>query len=418
MHTRAKFAVSGLIFVFIIFGLYLHHLGVLSQNSNHCGLPSGVFSAWTRGVVTEVEPVIKRNCIKLFSGDANEVELARTHNRQWKNSLTDEELLKLTGNCSWVEDYFQDNLYTTRLERSFPVAYSFVVYDSPQQVVRLLRLLYRPTNTYCLHLDRKSNGSFRGIVNNIAHCLENVVIPSKLVSVSWGHYSLMEAQMACLEELTLLRTRQSWRKKWTHVINLCGKELPIASTHQIVSTLRKFAGSSVIKSRRVCDNEPEVTRRLGGQAVPFNLTLYKSMTYMALSYEFANFLRTDKVAIEVYKFFKTCKIPEEHFYPTMFMIPETPGGFKPNLKYVDISNYFWRTKRTAESWPTKCTGKTVHNICIVTSGELREILERSKNGTGALFHNKYFMEDDHTIMDCMEERLVGMNREEYLDDCR
>jgi len=35
---------------------------------------------------------------------------------------------------------------------------------------------------------------------------------------------------------------------------------------------------------------------------------------------------------------------------------------------------------------------------------------------GFLFFNKYFMEVDHVIMDCMEERLVKQNMLEYARD--
>ena len=36
---------------------------------------------------------------------------------------------------------------------------------------------------------------------------------------------------------------------------------------------------------------------------------------------------------------------------------------------------------------------------------------------GPMFHNKYFMERDHTVMDCLEEQLVVRNRLEYEKDC-
>ena len=36
---------------------------------------------------------------------------------------------------------------------------------------------------------------------------------------------------------------------------------------------------------------------------------------------------------------------------------------------------------------------------------------------GAMFHNKYYMERDHTVMDCIEEELVSRNKQEYEKDC-
>ena len=54
---------------------------------------------------------------------------------------------------------------------------------------------------------------------------------------------------------------------------------------------------------------------------------------------------------------------------------------------------------------------------MVAAGDLKRIIEDSDNGRKSLFHNKYFMELDHTTMNCMEERLVARNKKEYEDDC-
>ena len=57
-------------------------------------------------------------------------------------------------------------------------------------------------------------------------------------------------------------------------------------------------------------------------------------------------------------------------------------------------------------------------MCIVSSGDLH----RLKYSTDPdyvrppLFHNKYSMAEDHTIMDCMEELLIERNKQEYIRD--
>lgn len=386
-----------------------------------CEVPLGGFKAWNKGVVTLVRPVTQRNCSKVILGNEVEIEQIRAQHWKWKNNLTEEGLLHMTSHCLWVADYFQNNLYITKLERSFPVAYSFVVYDSPQQVVRLLRLLYRPTNTYCLHPDRHSTPTFSNIIYNIAKCLENVVIPSRVVSVSRGPYSLMEAQVACLEELTLLRTMQSEENKWRYVINLCGKELPIASTHEIASVLTRYNGSSLVKAHKIPLRGRETVKRLNGnKELPYDLQLYKSRAYMALSYTFVQFLLTSSVGIRLQEFFKTCQVPEEYFYATLYMSPGAPGGFNPKVppwKQITVSNSFWVTDIRINGGSLDCTGNDAHNVCIVTSAELKEVLQVSNYGSEVLFHDKYLMEEDHTVMDCMEEWLVAMNWKQFKEDC-
>ena len=64
-------------------------------------------------------------------------------------------------------------------------------------------------------------------------------------------------------------------------------------------------------------------------------------------------------------------------------------------------------------------GYIVHGICILTSADLYKVSSKvdAHNLKGPMFHNKYFMEVDHTVMDCMEKELVSRNKQEYIDDC-
>ena len=381
-----------------------------------CDVPLSRLKSWSDGVVTVVQPAVERNCTNIIAGDQEEIKNVRNRSLEWKNRLTNEELLEMTKNCSWVRDYFHGNLYTTKLEISFPMAYTLVVHDSPQQVIRLLKLLYRPTNTYCFHTDKKSTPVFTNIFQNIAGCLKDNIFITNSVDVHWGYSSVLDAQMSCLTDLVHQRSGQPENKQWKYVINLCGKELPLTSTNGIVSHLNKLNGSSVIRAEKVRPNDKYTRRRLHNKTIPFNLPMYKSSTYMALSYKFANFIVTNSTAIKINDFFRKCSNPEEHYYATLFMMPGVPGGFDPNLPeslYVRIEKALWvySMKKGA------CKGKQRHSVCLVTVNELEGVLKASKNGVTAFFHNKYFMEQDHTIMDCMEERLVATNRMEFKQEC-
>ena len=126
----------------------------------------------------------------------------------------------------------------------------------------------------------------------------------------------------------------------------------------------------------------------------------------------------NKTAIALYDLMLETLIPEEHFYATLFMAPGTPGGYNPRIrksKYIAMDNCFWRT--TPENRALQCFGKTVHKICVVNFADLPRIMKETKNGSTALFHNKYFMELDPVVMDCLEERIVDMNKREYEIEC-
>ena len=384
--------------------------------NSSCWLPPSGYKAWGAGVVTTLLPNVERNCRKLFARDKHEVTKVKEGLKIWKNAVSDSSMLLQMRNCTWLRDYFSENLYVTKLEKSFPVAYTLVVHNNAQQVLRLLRFLYRPHNAYCLHPDTKASNIYISILCALTLCFDNIIMPENLLSVKWGHRSIMEAQMLCMKELMLYRDKQPEHRKWRYVINLCGKELPLATTHETVTKLAKLNGSSSIGVFKA-EQEPSSVVRLKGRKIPFNLTFYKSLTYGAISYEFAHFLHTNETASKVLEFFKDSTIiPEEHVYATLYMMPGVPGGYDPRLKdlYFEVDFAIWLTGSARKKF---CGGKDVHGVCIVSVYELKEILGRTKNGAKYLFHNKYFMEMDHVVMDCMEERLVARNRLEYEQDC-
>ena len=97
-----------------------------------------------------------------------------------------------------------------------------------------------------------------------------------------------------------------------------------------------------------------------------------------------------------------------------------PGGYNANISSPPpaISNITWISGPAEMGKPYKyCKGGySVHGICILTSGDLHTVKSKV-NLSWPIFHNKYFTERDHTIMDCMEEELVRRNKLEYINDC-
>ena len=389
-----------------------------------CEVPIGGFKAWNEGIVTAIKPEIKKNCSKIISGDTLETKRVTQLRVDWNNTIFSEMFSKnaqikfaeMSANCEWLTEYMTNNLYNTKLEVSFPVAYIFVVYDNPQQILRLIKLLYRPQNIYCIHPDKKS--VFHSFFSHLSRCFHNIITATKSVDVKWGDHTIMDAQVSCMSDLVNYREKQDKNSQWKYVINLCGKEVPLQSTKEIVKNLISMNGSSSVIARSIPDSESGTTYRLKNKTVPFNLTFYKSMTYMALSTSFVTFLLRNATAQSLYQFFRGTRNPDEHFYATLFHMPGATGGYNAEIahkKYLEVSHYFWRMSIKSRVLP--CYGRTVHHICIVNHADLPRIMQETKNGSTALFHNKYFMENDHVIMDCMEERIVAINKLEYELEC-
>ena len=101
-----------------------------SHWNSSCWLPPSGYKAWGAGVVTTLLPKVERNCTKLFAGDELEVKRVNKSLENWESSVSDEDLLHKTRDCVWLQEYFTENLYITKLEKSFPIAYNFLIHNN------------------------------------------------------------------------------------------------------------------------------------------------------------------------------------------------------------------------------------------------------------------------------------------------
>lgn len=150
-------------------------------------------------MVTLVLPPVVKNCSKLFAGDRMEQERVARAKDGWISSWKEDNIFHDINNCSWLREYLRDNLYNSEKERNSTLAFSFVIYQSPEQFPRLLKLLYRPHNTYCIPYDKKY--IYKQFFGNFTNCLPNVIIPNKIIDVKWGKKTLLMAQMSCLSDM-------------------------------------------------------------------------------------------------------------------------------------------------------------------------------------------------------------------------
>ena len=184
----------------------------------------------------------KVNCAKIYGGDKPEIKKARhLQVRQPKKLIPDEHYLHLTEDCDEFitrRGYLMSSL--TAEEEAYPLAYSIVVYKDIEQVERLLRVLYRPQNFYCFHVDLSSPVAVHAAVAAIARCFPNVFVASRLVDVEWGTFSVLEAEFACMKDL-LMKSG-----KWKYFINLTGQEWPLKTNWELVQVLKAVNGSNLI----------------------------------------------------------------------------------------------------------------------------------------------------------------------------
>lgn len=180
------------------------------------------------------------NCAALIGGDEVErVRAVQFYTEQSKRAISNEEMMSMTQDC---QSFVKKRQYITKPvsseEFNFPIAFSILLYRDIEQFERLLRSIYRPQNIYCVHIERKSSRLFKKACKAIAGCFENVFVVPVSISVEWGHYSVLEPELACMEEL--------WKrsKKWKYFINLTGQEFPLKTNGDLVKILNIYNGAN------------------------------------------------------------------------------------------------------------------------------------------------------------------------------
>ena len=406
------------------------YLVPLNEQRSQCNV-SGIKS-WEHGVVTQFFPLIKRNCSRLVAGSQSEVYQVRQQLQVWRNEESDIQFVQRMNSCVNVIEEFSNNFYVSSEEKDFPLGFIFVVYTNVRQVVRLLKAIYRPHNVYCIHPDARRE-EFAHVFQQISKCLDNVFVASKLERVYYGHHSILDAQLNCMKDLT-----EYDQCRWRYVINLVGRELPLQTNRHIVKLLKQASDVSIVESQPigksffserfrykigVNDHTGRLYRKqekLG--AIPHGIKIYKGSTHFALTRQFAHFILTNQKAIDFRQYLNDVWIPEESFYASLYRLfwltkPEIQGDHSnsvtPPISYIEVS--IWLAKLSPSDVLEHCSGFKRHAVCIVAIGDLHRVYEIGVN-KNSLFFNKYFMEVDHVIMDCMEERLVKQNMLEYARD--
>jgi hypothetical protein len=161
-----------------------------------------------------------------------------------KQSTSPQEYIDLANNCQ----IFRNNRgyilrALSRNEEEFPIAFSINIYKDIEQFERLLRAIYRPQNYYCIHVDKKSPEIFHHAVRKISTCFSNVFVASQIIEVKWGEFSVLQTAVICMKDL--------WERSssWKYWINLTGQEFPLKTNNELVETLQKLKGKSIVRGK-------------------------------------------------------------------------------------------------------------------------------------------------------------------------
>ncbi|RTG82106.1 beta-1,3-galactosyl-O-glycosyl-glycoprotein beta-1,6-N-acetylglucosaminyltransferase [Schistosoma bovis] len=312
--------------------------------------------------------------------------------------------------CDNFKQLIEQPVWLSEEEKSYPIAYSLLIYDDVEWTARLLRLIYRPNNLYCIHVDRKSPEWFYEEIVNLSRCFGvNVLVVnrSESIRVVWGHYSVVEGFLACSELLFNNPT-----VKWQYLVNINGKELPLRTNWELVAALKALNMSNIIDCAR--KNAPE--ERIPLKQPNFVVKWTKGSFHAALRRDMVDYILHDKRALEIRKIFKEeenlPKIPDELFFSTLAYNPqlEAPGacltchvsnGKDPRATFV--ARYkIW--------WPAYCASRRiVRGICIFGIQHLHNFTQRTE-----FFVNKFNHGFHEFAYDCLEYWILKKMKQEHL----
>ena len=157
-----------------------------------------------------------------------EVKLEKTEAELFKDKLNIKQILERTHNC-YNSEYLialGDTIYKKTHginpygivdyimsaknyaeENITKLAISFVVHDNPGLFEILFHLLFRPYNDYCMVIDKKVDLETKNCFDSIIRCYKemfpdaNIIIANWTKPIYWGGYSVLDADLTCLELL-------------------------------------------------------------------------------------------------------------------------------------------------------------------------------------------------------------------------
>jgi len=132
------------------------------------------------------------------------------------------------------------------------LAHLLLIHADPQQTRRLVNRLHHAQADVYIHLDAKADiADFESLAE-----IGNVFFIRNRVSVFWGNYSMVEAELNSFEEI--LETQ----KQYSHINLLSGQDYPLKSAAEIQKFLFAHADKSYIRFFAIPQDWDEPVSRL------------------------------------------------------------------------------------------------------------------------------------------------------------
>lgn len=335
------------------------------------------------------------NCEAVINGDKIAIMKAQRYFRPRKP----ENFLKLK--CS---DLFFSQYPESEFERLFPLSYSILAYKNIQQLTRLIKMIYRPWNLYCIHVDLKAKDNFYQLMKQFTNCKPNIFIAKNSVDVQWGESSVLSAAHSCFNDLLKSKI------PWVYVLNIAASDFPLKTNAEIVTQLKSIQPTSNLE---ILDSSnftwryqyrfengvswatlasimrSNLTKPQLKVSIPYNVTVFKGSFSAALHRDFVEIVLKDK---EFFRWFNDTYIPDEMYWPTLYR------WAYPDVR---IPQFSVRYTHWGDLNPV-CQGYYEHGLCVFGTGDLQLLAEKPH-----MFAHKFDINIEPATLDCMEELIFN-----------
>ncbi|CAF3296693.1 unnamed protein product [Rotaria socialis] len=360
------------------------------------------------------------SCQNLYEHDYNEFKhaLALLSDLNNLTSVPDQHYNITKAQCSiyrserFNEPYHHEDSF---VNRQFPLAFTILMYENVEQFERLLHLIYRPQNFYCVHVDSDASANVLQAVKSIIQCFNNIFLASKQERVLYATFSRLQADLNCMQDLMKYPS-------WKYVLNVANTELPLKTNAELVKILSIYRGYNDIEGRwktknierteyvwQIFDtptgNNQQVPqlRRTNEKKTspPGNVEIVKGSAYGAFSRAFIEFVQTSPIAKELLDWSRDTYSPDEHYWATLNYNTHlnSPGGYKAKS---DPTNW---TARFVNWGEQNCYGRIIRGICVFGIFDLPNLLNRHE-----LFANKFHLNADPIAYQCLEELILNKSK--------
>ena len=242
-----------------------------------------------------------------------------------------------------------------------------IIFRDARQFELLLKKIFRPFNSYCIHVDPRSDEMFKTTINHILECysnrynLRNIFLVENPIPIFWGHMSMLEADMLCMR--ALLNESLPWRA----LVNFAGSEFPRFPNLEFVKR-SKLSKSGYVRSvpmkqgtynyrlRFTWDlintrfnpdksSKSKPVKRTGREKPkpPFRLKIFTGVRSFILPRFWVWFLMVHPVSQTYIEWSRDTYMPEEHVVHTITRITKVTFTNKQWVVEQDIGDRYKNT---------------------------------------------------------------------------